>query len=276
MSMILSRLSLRFLLMLCMIPTGSAAQWTMDSSANTPVTGGTGDQIDPREVPDGSGGVIIAWREFRAGTGYDIFAQRIDTLGFRKWPVGGVPICSLINDSYDLHIAPDGNGGALLVWRDYRSGTSWDIYAQQIDSTGVVGWAPDGAPACLTAGNQDAPQIVTDGGGGAIISWRDFRSATNYDIYAQRIDSSGSPVWTIDGVPVCATGGHQINPQIVTDGGGGAIVAWQDLRSGTNYDIYAQRIDPSGTPAWTADGIPVSFAAFDQINPRAVSDPGGR
>jgi hypothetical protein len=272
----LTRLLTPLIVALCLIPTGSPAQWTTDTSANTIVADGSGNQVDPKLVPDGTGGVIVAWREFRPGTGYDIYAQRIDTLGFRKWPTGGVAICTLINDSYDLNLAPDGHGGALLVWRDYRSGTSWDIYAQRIDTSGTVAWTPDGAPVCVATQTQDGAQIVSDGTGGAIIAWRDFRSATDFDIYAQRIDSAGSAVWAADGVPVCATGEHQINPQAVSDGGGGAIIAWQDLRSSTNYDIYAQRIDPSGTTAWTSGGIPVSIAAHDQVNPRAVSDAAGR
>ncbi len=32
----------------------------------------------------------------------------------------------------------------------------------------------------------------------------------------------------------------------MSDGSGGAIIAWQDYRSDDNYDIYAQRVDASG------------------------------
>ncbi len=261
---------------LCLVPNGSQAQWTKDTTANTLVASGSGAQVDTRMVADGSGGVIIAWREFRPGTGYDVYAQRVDTLGFRKWATAGVPICSLLNDSYGMNLVSDGEGGALIAWRDYRSGTSWDIYAQRIDSSGNVFWAPDGAPVCLASQTQDVPGIVSDGAGGAIIAWRDFRTGTNFDIYAQRIDSTGSAVWTADGVPVCATGENQMNPVTVSDGSGGAIITWQDFRSSTSYDIYAQRIGPTGTPAWVVDGIPVSIAVNDQVNPRAVSDAAGR
>ena len=42
---------------------------------------------------------------------------------------------------------------------------------------------------------------------------------------------------------------------MVGDGAGGVVVAWTDLRSDANGDVYAQRLDGNGTPQWTADGV---------------------
>ena len=69
--------------------------------------------------------------------------------------------------------------------------------------------------------------------------------------------------WTADGVALCTAANDQINPQIVSDGSGGAIITWQDYRGG-NYDIYAQRVNASGAVQWTADGVAVCTAAYDQ------------
>jgi len=35
----------------------------------------------------------------------------------------------------------DGQSGAILAWCDYRNGTDYDVYAQKVDSAGVVGVA---------------------------------------------------------------------------------------------------------------------------------------
>jgi hypothetical protein len=35
-------------------------------------------------------------------------------------------------------------------------------------------------------------------------------------------------------------------PHIVSDGSGGAIMVWQDYRSGTNWDIYAGAVSAGG------------------------------
>ena len=98
-----------------------------------------------------------------------------------------------------------------------------------------------------TAANfQNYPTIVSDGAGGAIITWQDYRSGTNSDIYAQRVNSSGAVQWTADGVAISTAADYQYYPTIVSDGAGGAIITWQDLRSGPNSDIYTQNIDRFG------------------------------
>ena len=42
---------------------------------------------------------------------------------------------------------------------------------------------------------------------------------------------------------------YPYDPQLVSDGGGGAIIMWMDWRSG-NADIYAQRVNGGGTVLW--------------------------
>ena len=45
-----------------------------------------------------------------------------------------------------------------------------------------------------------------------------------------------------DGSTVCTREGDQYRPQLVSDGEGGAIIAWQDSRTG-NEDVYAQKVN---------------------------------
>ncbi|MFZ1319614.1 MAG: hypothetical protein WAQ56_09945, partial [Candidatus Nitrotoga sp.] len=59
---------------------------------------------------------------------------------------------------------------------------------------------------------------------------------------------------------------YQLNPTIISDGSGGAIITWQDYRGGATADIYAQRIDASGVVQWTADGVAISTAVGEQLN----------
>ena len=41
-------------------------------------------------------------------------------------------------------------------------------------------------------------------------------------------------------------GNDQLKPTIVSNGNLGAIIAWQDYRSGNNYDIYMNAFNTSG------------------------------
>lgn len=46
--------------------------------------------------------------------------------------------------------------------------------------------------------------------------------------------------WADDGVPISTNLDYQYGPQIVSDGVSGALIAWQDMRSGDG-DIYMQK-----------------------------------
>jgi len=78
--------------------------------------------------------------------------------------------------------------------------------------------------------------------------------------------SSAKAAWPTDplaNLRVCGVQGTQHAPVITTDGAGGAIIAWQDGRSGgTAYHIYAQHVLASGVidPVWPQDGKALCLA----------------
>jgi len=181
-------------------------------------------------------------------------------------------ISAATSDQDSPTIVNDGSGGEIISWRDDRSGINSDIYAQRINASGAVQWTTNGVAICTATGDQAYPSILSDGTGGAIITWQDSRTGTS-DIYAQCINASGTVQWTANGVAICtATGNQFYYPRIVSDGTGGAIISWRDDRSGTNPNIYAQRINASGTVQWTANGVAICTATDAQYDPKIVSD----
>ena len=251
------------------VSAAGAAQWTSNGVA---LCTAANDQWDPTIVSDGSGGAIVTWVDDRSGTNYDIYARRVNAAGTAQWPADGVALCMAGNNQYAPAIVSDGAGGAIVTWYDFRSGTDYDIYAQRVSATGVKLWAANGVALCTAAGSQYNPAIASDGAGGAIVAWRDYRSGTDFDIYAQRVSAAGATQWTADGVALCASTNSQYAPAIVSDGSGGAIVTWYDFRSGSNYDIYTQRVSVAGVTQWTANGVALCTSADDQDIPRIAPD----
>jgi len=250
------------------VNASGAVQWTADGVA---LCTATANQTYPAIAPDGAGGAIVMWRDYRSGH-YDTYAQRVSASGDIQWTVNGVFMCTSIVSQQAPQITSDGAGGAIVTWKDSRSGI-YGIYAQRVDASGAVQWMADGAALCTAPSNRYYPTITSDGAGGAIVTWFDYRSESTYDIYAQRVDASGAVQWTADGVPISTETGDQQNPQIIPDGAGGAIVAWRDSRGGNmEYDIYAQRVNASGAVQWTADGVPLCTAAGDQGSAMILSD----
>jgi hypothetical protein len=193
------------------------------------------------------------------------------------WPhdpyLGNVALCTAVLDQQRPIVVPDGAGGAVVVWDDFRSGTHWDICARRISASGEPLWDPNGVPVCVGVRTLSGDlSACPDASGGVIVAWRDNRG-TNAHIYAQRISGAGVPSWTANGVAVCGASGGQYTPRAVSDGAGGAIIVWQDQRGAAT--TYAQRVNEAGAAQWTPDGIPVTTTSASQLWPAAAADGAG-
>lgn len=238
-----------------------AAAWPPDG---VPVGGQAGDQLRPAAADDGAGGAWVVWRDDRsAATGPDIYARHVDKDGAALGPAAGIPVCTAPGAQTVPTVVPDGTGGCVVAWNDARNAlTGLDVFAQRLDAAGHALWPPNGTGAMVTFGEQSAPRLMPDGFGAYDLIWQDAR-AGGFDIYAQRLDPDGLPLWDPVGVRVCAATGAQTRPGFVPDGSGGFIAAWLDRR-GLDDDIYAQRLTINGARLWVPDGVPVCTAAGGQ------------
>lgn len=130
-----------------------------------------------------------------------------------------------------------------------------------VTATQIVSWSDTQIEATVPAGATTGNVTVTvDGVAGApghlVVLWQ----ATN----PANVAVSAAPL-------------DQINPQLTSDGAGGAIVVWQDHRVLTDAnngggDIYAQRVNNAGVPQWAADGVAISTTARGKVRPQIASD----
>ena len=77
--------------------------------------------------------MIFAWSDTRSSD-REIYAQKFDSNGNKFWGEGGVLIVSYEGRQEDPILIHDGNGGAYIIWRDYRVEPDpvGDVYAQHI------------------------------------------------------------------------------------------------------------------------------------------------
>jgi len=245
---------------------------TFSQTQGKPVSVAINNQINPVMTTDGSGGSIVVWQDRHNGKS-EIFAQRMNSSGNPLWTLNGVAICTQ-DSSFNPVIVSDGTGGAIIAWESYRGSTTTDIFAQRVNSSGAVQWTLNGLPVAVVVFNQDTISMVSDGLGGAILTWQDYRSNNGFaDVYAQRVNAIGAMLWTANGVSVCNQAAAQRGPKLINDGSGGAFITWYDNRAGAvNYDIYTQRISTTGAPMYTTNGVATCTMATDQIKPDICSD----
>ena len=254
------------------VTAAGTATWTSNGVA---ICTATNIQRSVQVVTDEANGAYVAWEDFRSGTTYDIYAQRLNASGVALGAANGVTIYAGSGTQTDLDIAPDGQGGALLAWSDLRSGTQYDVYAQRLLPALTLGWSASGRVVANSAGaSHSIPAVCSDGSGGAIVAYIQTGSS-DYDLYAQRVSASGLIAWTSTGVAVCTVTGDQITPLIASDGSGGAVLAWGDLRSTISYDVYGQRLSSAGTALWGTNGKAVLSAVSNQFIGSVLSDGAG-
>jgi hypothetical protein len=263
-------------LVACALSAAPAAAWTSNPALNTPICTAADNQSSPVTVPDGQGGVFIAWNDNRAGN-TDLYIQHLDVKGNALWGANGVVLCDAPDGQSNLQLLADGAGGVFAAWTDLRSGSGTrDIWAQHLNAAGVEQWLHNGRVVCDSPNHQlnvhiarGAPQFNE-----LLLVWEDWRGVDT-DIYVQGVNgTTGAIRYAINGLVVCNAAGDQKRPSVVADGAGGVIVGWQDFRSGTTLDAYAQRF-VLGANAWTANGVGLCTLTGNQQNLVGTSDGSG-
>jgi Secretion system C-terminal sorting domain len=227
------------------------------------------------------GSSVAVWQDDRPIGGLtNIFSQKLNANGTVAWATNGVIVNIAVNNQQDPQIIPIVNGGnneCIITWGDFRAAIdNTDIYAQRLDKDGVRQWPGggdlSGAIICNDASAQNRPLICSDGSTGAIIAWRDQRSTSLVDIYAQRINVTGTPQWTPNGVAVIATPANDELEKLIYNTTG-AVAVWKVLEAGgLAFDIKANKINFSGSLQWANGGITICNAPDTQVNPQIETD----
>lgn len=227
-------------------------------------------------VSDNSGGVIVAWNKDNT-----IYAQHIDNAGQLQWGEEGLFIAECPSGS-NLSIIEDGLGGAILSWYE-TSGPPDDhlppmyfdpvpFYCRRITRDGQVTWSSE---PVLTGNNQ---LIISDGRGGVIIAWDDYRidssGVIENSLRLQKIASDGSYLWSDTSILIVSSSpfepltdeekaadvkkvfarsslSYLDYHRIVSDDSGGVFVIWNEQDDESENKIFIQRLDENGNDIWS-------------------------
>jgi len=234
-------------------------------------------QISLNIANDTAGGAYIIWLDSRGTGGADIYGTHVLTDGTiaAGWDGDGNSIVSMAGSQNQHTFWEDGEGGAVMVWHDTRDPNNENIYMQRISSDGTLLWDEDGSVLCGEEGTQIKPKITPLTDGDFVVAWRDERNDYNGDIYARKIDLDGNLLWDNE-IVIFEDTDIQENPRVTKSSDGGAFITWQDGRYDINFkEIFIQKIDAAGNILWDTDGVLVSDADYDQLNPRLVGDSEG-
>lgn len=189
-------------------------------------------------------------------------------------PATPVVVCTEEGDQHTPRGAPDGTGGVIIAWTDGRTGaSSTDIYAQRLDASGNPLWPAGGVVVDASASIQQSVHVAEDGHGGAYILWLDIGLSPDR-VRVARLDANGNHLW---GSPVNLIDNIKddtvvpYRTALIPDGVGGAIACFGNA----SFNVYAQRIYPSGALPWGPSGVVLASASQTQSQPTVASDGAG-
>lgn len=204
---------------------------------------------------DGKGGVAMIFEH-----GDTLFWQQLNTSGIRKYNTpprvnlfasGGIhTISDLIYNSSEWYFAFEDTR--------YGSNNGSDIFLQKVlpttssSSVSTLWRADTGQAICKYPGAQSGVRLTTDGQGGLIISWYDYRNIVQQgkiQVFAQRWASSDAAVWTANGVQVSSNyfswSISFVDP--IPHKNGIIFPLWEN-----EVGITAQKMNMNGSPQWIA------------------------
>ncbi len=147
-------------------------------------------------------------------------------------------------------------------------------------------------PVSVIANDQTSPiTISSHTDSSVIVAWIDKRNG-NQDIYAQKFDKKGNPLWATNGIPVasgtenqyyCISGSIYYEPQfynfMATDSAGGFYITWEDANTatGTNKNkVCIQHVKADGTLVFGTSGYTVAEPSVNDnfyfTKPQLVAD----
>jgi hypothetical protein len=130
---------------------------------------------------DGLGGALAVWEDQRAGA--DIYGQHVTLDGQRAWPRAGLPFCAAAGSQRWPEVIDNGVWGAIAVWDDFRSGTSTDVYAGQLDGFSNLvavntppGWDAPAVPRNQTGAGPGDVHVTPALDGNSNSTWLNYQT----------------------------------------------------------------------------------------------------
>ncbi|HET9326344.1 MAG TPA: hypothetical protein VFQ05_06205, partial [Candidatus Eisenbacteria bacterium] len=202
----------------------------------------------PGLVPDGAGGIFLAWLVASTPTTGELYVQRIDASGKLLWSAPSRVSQSDLSKTRPSY-ASDGAGGIVIAWKEPGQ-TLTSILAQRIDRDGEPLWGSNGLVLAAST-IQGTLAVGDDGHGGFVVAWPGLQ-----DLRAQRIDAAGDPSW-IDGGITVANATTESAVGVVPDQIGGVYIG-MTRRDLSSVDHFVQHVDAGGAMLWNSVGVRVA------------------
>ncbi|MBL8398028.1 MAG: DUF4347 domain-containing protein, partial [Candidatus Accumulibacter sp.] len=193
---------------------------------------------------DSAGNYVVVWQSMGqdAAGNWGIYGQRYNAAGVAQGSEFLINQTATGSQSW-ASVAMAADGKFTVVWYSDQT-TSGDIYMRRYAADGTA-LSDETRVNTTTTGTQKQPDIAMDASGNAVVVW-EGRSGANYDIYAQRYNSSGVAQGSELTVNTTTTGDQTLGV-VTMNAAGQFLVTWTSSSGdGSGAGIYGQRYDAAG------------------------------
>jgi hypothetical protein len=223
---------------------------------------------DITALADGS--FVVTWTSFGqdASNTWGIYGQRYDSSGVAAGAEFRVNTTTP-SDQLSPAITALSDGGFVVTWMSDGDGSSWGVYGQRYNSSGIVAGS-EFRVNTTTTGEQYYPDITALLDGGFVVTWESYgQDGSGIGIYGQRYNSSGVAAG-IEFRINTTTANDQTYLAISALSDGGFVVTWESYgQDGSGTGIYGQRYNSSGVAAGTE--FRVNTTTSDQQHSPAIT-----
>ncbi|WP_158548335.1 T9SS type A sorting domain-containing protein [Marixanthomonas ophiurae] len=177
------------------------------------------------------------------GGGDPAYVFKLDSDGNHLWDASGVNVGS----GNKVTILPLTEGGAIVSWL-----ASNGAVMQKYDGSGSPVW-PSTQPIELSSGFTAPGNFFELSGGDYIAVFHSLLSGINSNLYAQRYDDDGNPVWTE--ATQISEGLTAFNRNYTGTQDDDVVYMGYFSAANNRFDSFLQRINSDGTLPWGINGV---------------------
>ena len=237
--------------------------------------------VDYSMAVDNEDNAVIAFSDIRsAAEDLDVSVYKISSSGDFLWGSDGINLSDTTETGFEPNpvIAVTGENNCVFAWGKQTS-ESFLVF-QKLSPEGTRLWGDWGISMTDAEADLSVPILIPSGADSVIAMWR--RSTGTYPmtvthLYTDMFDVSGNGIWGDSPVLIYDSGAITPwnNPEMISDGLGGAVCSWYDAPSLSEFNVWVQHLDSAGSMLYPMNGAQASTNSSDRLhmNPSAGIDP---
>jgi hypothetical protein len=238
---------------------------------------GTATYSWPQLLPVGADEVILKYfidtGSFPALTRH-IYAQRFNSSGTAVWSsattvsnAGGITAWTQV-----LPFINDGQDGFFIAWHDQRYGPGQPpkIYVHRINSAGQALFTANGVEASSSSYMlTEAALALPPGSSDVYVFYNEIEPMfqSDWGVSGQKISSSGSKLWGVNGISFIPVTGTQVYIVNVRNTPTDVVLFYEEYVGMADMLLKAARINTSGGFVWTPSIKAISTVVSEKVHP---------